>query len=192
MRVVGGELSSWIDWGGDQGWSLRSSCPVIGCRGWLPVGEGYRLVTYVTDGGSRAMAQAKAAAWDRDVQVRGARTRRKGCWRPGCWMRCRSIWSWRRWRGGGRSTSSVARRVGDRPGDRHVGGDRHPRTASVAEPDRRAASSGLASDAEQWRPAPGRAAGMGRDSDGTVDERSQRFIDLSLSSVSPSRSAPPK
>ena len=35
---------------------------------------GYPLVTYVTDGIERAMAQAKAAAGDRDVQVRGAYT----------------------------------------------------------------------------------------------------------------------
>ncbi len=33
---------------------------------------GYPLVTYVTDGIESAMAQAKAAAGDRDVQVRGA------------------------------------------------------------------------------------------------------------------------
>lgn len=35
---------------------------------------GYPLVTYVTDGIERAMEQAKAAAGDRDVQVRGAYT----------------------------------------------------------------------------------------------------------------------
>jgi dihydrofolate reductase len=35
---------------------------------------GYPLVTYVTDGIESAMAQAKAAAGDRDVQVRGAYT----------------------------------------------------------------------------------------------------------------------
>jgi dihydrofolate reductase len=35
---------------------------------------GYPLVTYVTDGIGSAMAQAKAAAGDRDVQVRGAYT----------------------------------------------------------------------------------------------------------------------
>ena len=34
----------------------------------------YPLVTYVTDGISSAMAQAKAAAGDKDVQVRGAYT----------------------------------------------------------------------------------------------------------------------
>jgi dihydrofolate reductase len=34
----------------------------------------YPLVTYVTDGIESAMAQAKAAAGDRDVQVRGAYT----------------------------------------------------------------------------------------------------------------------
>ncbi len=35
---------------------------------------GYPLVTYVTDGIESAMAQAKAAAGERDVQVRGAYT----------------------------------------------------------------------------------------------------------------------
>jgi len=35
---------------------------------------GYPLVTYVTDGIESAMAQAKAVAGDRDVQVRGAYT----------------------------------------------------------------------------------------------------------------------
>ncbi len=35
---------------------------------------GYPLVTYVTDGIESAMAEAKAAAGDRDVQVRGAYT----------------------------------------------------------------------------------------------------------------------
>lgn len=35
---------------------------------------GYPLVTYVTDGIESAMAKAKAAAGDRDVQVRGAYT----------------------------------------------------------------------------------------------------------------------
>ena len=35
---------------------------------------GYPLVTYVTDGIESAMAQAKAAAGDRDVQVRGGYT----------------------------------------------------------------------------------------------------------------------
>ena len=38
---------------------------------------GYPLVTYVTDGIASAMAQAKAAAGDRDVQVRGAYTGQK-------------------------------------------------------------------------------------------------------------------
>src|SRR5215204_1940210 len=38
---------------------------------------GYPLVTYVTDGIESAMAQAKAAAGDRDVQVRGAYTAQK-------------------------------------------------------------------------------------------------------------------
>jgi dihydrofolate reductase len=38
---------------------------------------GYPLVTYVNDGIESAMSQAKAAAGDRDVQVRGAYTARR-------------------------------------------------------------------------------------------------------------------
>jgi dihydrofolate reductase len=38
---------------------------------------GYPLVTYVTDGIESAMAQAKAAAGDRDVQIRGGYTAQK-------------------------------------------------------------------------------------------------------------------
>ena len=59
-------------WGGDHGGlpifvpSRRPPGPAVR---W-----GYPLVTYVTDGIESAMAQAKAAAGDRDVQVRGAYT----------------------------------------------------------------------------------------------------------------------
>ena len=86
---------------------------------------GYPLVTYVTDGIESAMAQAKAAAGDRDVQVRGGATRRNGRSRPGCWTRCRSIRS-RCCSAGAPAVrrAAVAGRVGDRPGDRHSG--RHP------------------------------------------------------------------
>ena len=49
----------------------RSSCPATGRR---PLGRDYRLETYVTDGIASAMAQAKAAAGDRDVPVQGAYT----------------------------------------------------------------------------------------------------------------------
>ena len=52
---------------------------------------GYPLVTYVTDGIESAMRQAKAAAGDRNVQVRGAYTGQRAL-EAGCWMRCRFIW----------------------------------------------------------------------------------------------------
>ena len=48
----------------------------------------YPLVTYVTDGIVSAMAQAKAAAGDRNVLVHGA-TQRNGRSRPVCWTSCK-------------------------------------------------------------------------------------------------------
>jgi dihydrofolate reductase len=59
-------------WGGDHGGLpifVPSHRPPGPAARW-----GYPLVTYVTDGIESAMAQAKAAAGDRDVQVRGANT----------------------------------------------------------------------------------------------------------------------
>lgn len=59
-------------WGGDHGGLpifVPSHRPPGPAARW-----GYPLVTYVTDGIESAMAQAKAAAGDRDVQVRGAYT----------------------------------------------------------------------------------------------------------------------
>lgn len=59
-------------WGGDHGGSpifVPSHRPPGPPARWS-----YPLVTYVTDGIESAMAQAKAAAGDRDVQVRGAYT----------------------------------------------------------------------------------------------------------------------
>ncbi len=56
-------------WGGDHGGMpifVPSHRPPGPAARW-----GYPLVTYVTDGIESAMAQAKAAAGDRDVQVRG-------------------------------------------------------------------------------------------------------------------------
>jgi dihydrofolate reductase len=50
----------------------RSSCPVTDPPG--PSVADYPLVTYVTDGIASAMAQAKAAAGDRNVLVQGAYT----------------------------------------------------------------------------------------------------------------------
>ena len=50
----------------------RSSCPVTGRP--VPSVANYPLVTYVTDGIASAMAQAKAAAGDRNVLVHGAYT----------------------------------------------------------------------------------------------------------------------
>lgn len=57
-------------WGGDHG-----GCPIFvpSHRPPSPAARwGYPLVTYVSDGIESAMAQAKAAAGGRDVQVRGA------------------------------------------------------------------------------------------------------------------------
>jgi dihydrofolate reductase len=59
-------------WGGDHGGLpifVPSHRPPGPAARW-----GYPLVTYVTDGIESAMAQAKAAAGSRDVQVRGAYT----------------------------------------------------------------------------------------------------------------------
>jgi dihydrofolate reductase len=59
-------------WGGDHGGLpifVPSHRPPGPAARWS-----YPLVTYVTDGIVSAMAQAKAAAGDRDVQVRGAYT----------------------------------------------------------------------------------------------------------------------
>jgi dihydrofolate reductase len=59
-------------WGGDHGGLpifVPSHRPPGPAARW-----GYPLVTYVTDGIESAMAQAKAAAGERDVQVRGAYT----------------------------------------------------------------------------------------------------------------------
>lgn len=58
-------------WGGDHG-GLPIFVPVTGRR--AAARWGYPMVTYVTDGIESAMAQAKAAAGDRDVQVRGGYT----------------------------------------------------------------------------------------------------------------------
>jgi dihydrofolate reductase len=62
-------------WGGDHGGLpifVPSHRPPGPAARW-----GYPLVTYVTDGIESAMAQAKAAAGNRDVQVRGAYTAQK-------------------------------------------------------------------------------------------------------------------
>jgi dihydrofolate reductase len=59
-------------WGGDHGGRpifVPSHRPPPPAARW-----GYPLVTYVSDGIESAMAQAKTAAGDRDVQVRGAYT----------------------------------------------------------------------------------------------------------------------
>jgi dihydrofolate reductase len=59
-------------WGGDHGGLpifVPSHRPPGPAARW-----GYPLVTYVTDGIESAMAQAKAVAGDRDVQVRGGYT----------------------------------------------------------------------------------------------------------------------
>jgi dihydrofolate reductase len=71
--LVGRRTAELMDhWGGDHGGLpifVVSHRPPGPAARW-----GYPLVTYVTDGIERAMAQAKTAAVDKDVQVRGAYT----------------------------------------------------------------------------------------------------------------------
>jgi dihydrofolate reductase len=71
--VAGRRTAELMDhWGGDHGGLpifVPSHRPPGPAARW-----GYPLVTYVTDGIESAMAQAKAAAGDRDVQMRGAYT----------------------------------------------------------------------------------------------------------------------
>jgi dihydrofolate reductase len=70
--LVGRRLAELIDhWGGDY-----HGVPifVVSHRPPGPSVANYPLVTYVTDGIASAMAQAKAAAGDRDVLVHGAYT----------------------------------------------------------------------------------------------------------------------
>ena len=87
----------------------------------------YPLVTYVTDGIASAMAQAKAAAGDRNVMVHGAYTAQRALEAgvldelenppdPGAV----------RWWPSAVRGVAVARRAGDRPGDRHAAGHPHP------------------------------------------------------------------
>jgi dihydrofolate reductase len=85
----------------------------------------YPLVTYVSDGIASAMAQAKAAAGDLNVMVHGAYTAQRARGRrpgraadppdPGAV----------RWRPSFVRTAAVARRAGNRPGDRCTRGHAH-------------------------------------------------------------------
>ena len=87
----------------------------------------YPLVTYVTDGIDSAMAQAKAAAGDRNVLVHGAYTAQRAL-EAGVLDELQ-IHQIPVLFGGGRrlfDVLAVARRAGDRPGDRHAGGHPHP------------------------------------------------------------------
>jgi dihydrofolate reductase len=71
--IAGRRTAELMDhWGGDHDGApifVPSHRPPGPAARW-----GYPLVTYVADGIESAMAQAKAAAGDRDVQVRGAYT----------------------------------------------------------------------------------------------------------------------
>ena len=92
-----------------------------------PTVANYPLVTYVTDGIASAMAQAKAAAGDRDVLVHGAYTAQRAL-EAGVLDELQ-IHQIPVLLGGGRRLFDVLpsqRRVGDRPGDRHAGGHPHP------------------------------------------------------------------
>jgi dihydrofolate reductase len=72
--LVGRRTAEQVDhWGGDHhGRGVPIFVPSHRAPG--PSVAGYPLVTYVTDGIASAMAQAKAAAGDRDVVVHGAYT----------------------------------------------------------------------------------------------------------------------
>jgi dihydrofolate reductase len=70
--LVGGRTAEFVDhWGGDH-----HGVPIFvpSHRPPDPSAAKYPLVTYVTDGIASAMAQAKAAAGDRNVMVHGAYT----------------------------------------------------------------------------------------------------------------------
>ena len=87
----------------------------------------YPLVTYVTDGIASAMAQAKAAAGDRNVLVHGAYTAQRAL-EAGVLdeLQIHQIpVLFGRWPSAVRGVA-VARRAGDRSGDRHAGGHPHP------------------------------------------------------------------
>jgi dihydrofolate reductase len=71
--VVGRRTAEQVDhWGGDRGHGVRIFVPSHRPPG--PSVANYPLVTYVTDGIASAMAQAKAAAGERNVLVHGAYT----------------------------------------------------------------------------------------------------------------------
>ena len=71
--LVGRRTAEIVDhWGGDHHHGVPIFVPSHRAPG--PSVANYPLVTYVTDGIASAMAQAKAAAGDRDVLVHGAYT----------------------------------------------------------------------------------------------------------------------
>ena len=72
--LVGRRTAEQVDhWGGDHhGWGVPIFVPSHRPPG--PTVANYPLVTYVSDGIASAMAQAKAAAGDRNVHVLGAYT----------------------------------------------------------------------------------------------------------------------
>ena len=87
----------------------------------------YPLVTYVNDGIESAMAQAKAAAGDRNVMVHGAYTAQRALEAgvldelqihqiPVLFGRGRRLFE----------SAACAHRIGDRPSDRYTGGHPHP------------------------------------------------------------------
>jgi hypothetical protein len=87
----------------------------------------YPLVTYVADGIESAIAQAKAAAGDRNVMVLGAYTAQRALKAGGLdELQKSDPGAVRSWSSTVRGVA-VARRVGDRSGDRHAGGHTHPR-----------------------------------------------------------------
>ncbi len=122
---VGGRPSSWI-----TGAVTHHGLPIF-VPSHRPPGPaarwGYPPVTYVTDGIERAMAQAKAAAGDRDVQVLGAYTAQRAL-EAGVLDELQ-IHQIPVLLGQGRRLFDVLPsliRAGDRPSDRHAGGHPHP------------------------------------------------------------------
>ena len=125
--LAGRRTAEQVDhWGGDHhGHGVPIFVPSHRPPG--PSVANYPLVTYVTDGIVSAMAQAKAAAGDRDVLVHGAYTAQRAL-EAGVLDELQ-IHQVPVLFGGGRrlfERVAVARRAGDRPGDRHAGGHPHP------------------------------------------------------------------
>ena len=120
--LAGRRIVEQVDhWGGDHHGGVRIFVPSH--RPPDPAVAKYPLVTYVLDGIASAMAQTKAAAGERNVMVHGATSHRGG--RAGRVADSPNPGAVGAWPSAVRGVA-VARRVGDRSGDRHAGGHAHP------------------------------------------------------------------